>query len=293
MTDVNPRAVIGSNVPDAIDYAKEETDRLNRDYAQLGTTIEGLIDEFDAVPEALTVEQKPAVMSLIKRVRDASKHVLGLHELEKTPHLRRGQAADQFFFGFADRLLRRQPRNREGIGDILNRRLTDLDNRILAEEQERRRLEADRIRREAEEADRKARELAEKAEAERLAAERARKPERKEEKAEIATQTEDAAATAAAIATAADARATAARMETLAKPSDIMRTRASDGTLGTMQQVTYAEVTDVDKLDGSVLWQYVDYAGKEKALKAWARATDHRKSMPGADVGRRNKSQVR
>ncbi len=72
-----------------------------------------------------------------------------------------------------------------------------------------------------------------------------------------------------------------------------MRTRGSDGTLATMGQEKYAEVTDRQLLDKEILWPFIPLADLEKALRAWAKNTDYRTPMAGAEVGRRNKSVVR
>lgn len=138
MTD-NARAVIGSNTPDAIDYALEESIRLQEDYAELAKTAEALEAEADAIPDVIPdAATKEIVVDLIKRIRDAKVRIDGLHDLEKQPHLRRGQGVDQFFFGLWDRLLKRAKNNRDGIGDSLLARLTAYDVRVLAEENARR-----------------------------------------------------------------------------------------------------------------------------------------------------------
>lgn len=293
MPEANPRAVIGSNTPDSIDYAKEETERLSQEYAELANTAASLEEEVLAIPAVLAVDDKPKVLDLMKRIRDTKVRCEGLHQLEKQPFLRRGQGVDQWFFGVIDRLMKRDKKNRDGAYDDLGRRLTDLDTRLLAEEQERRRRiaeEQERIRRAAEEARLKAEREAEEA---RLAAERARKPETQAKKEEIAQQAEVAASDAKVEETVAAAKAEEAFVDTLARPADLMRTRTSSGTLGTVAQETFAEIENVGELDGAKLWQFVTFDNKQKALLAWARSTDFREPMPGAKVGRRPKSRVR
>jgi hypothetical protein len=293
MPEINPRAAIGSNTPDAIDYAKEETERLQRDYADLAATAEQLEAEESEITAIKIPEEKETVVNLIKRIRDVKVRALGLHELEKQPHLRRGQGTDNFFFGIVDRLLKRDKKNRDGAGDRLGKILTDYDTRILAEEQERRRLEAEAAERVA--AARRAEEarLAAEAEVARLAAERARKPETAAVKEQAAQQAEQAAGAATVEAKVAEAAAEEAHVATLSRPADIMRTRTSAGTLSTMQQETYAEIENPSMLRSDKLWAFVPFEAKQKALNAWARSTDWREPMPGARVGRRPKSQVR
>jgi hypothetical protein len=289
----NARAVIGSNTPDAIDYAKEESERLQRDYAELARTAETLEAEAADVTGITNPEEKGVVVNLIKRIRDVSKRADGLRELEKQPHYRRGQGVDQFFFGLIDRLTKRDRKNRDGIGDSLGKMLTEYDTRILAEEQERRRLEAEAAERVA--AAKRAEEarLAAAAEEARLAAERARKPETAAVKEQAAQQAEQAAGAATVEAKVAEAAAEQAHVDTLSRPADIMRTRTSAGTLSTMQQETYAEIEKAELLDKEKLWMFVPFDAKQKALNAWARSTDWREPMTGARIGRRPKSTVR
>lgn len=293
MPDLNPRAVMGGNV-DSIDYAKEESERLAREYAALDETTANLEVEAETIPDEIPDDAtKAVVVDLIKRVRDTKSRVEAIHGVEKQPHLRRGQGTDQFFFGLWDRLLKRSKANRDGVGDALGRKLTAYDQRKLLEEQERR-------RKEAEEAARKAREAAEaqarkdrEAEEARLAAERARKPETAAVKEAIADQADTAASEARIDATLAEREAEDRYVETLARPADIMRTRTSAGTLSTMAQEAYAEIEKAELLDMAKLWPYIAFAEKEKALRAWAKSTGHSEQMAGAKIGRRPKSVVR
>ena len=98
-------SMIGDNVQ-TIDYAKEEIQRLGQDYGNFIATVEDLTVEAEAIPEKIAdAETKGVVASLIKRMRDAAKRIEGVREVEKTPHLRRGQAVDQF--GHCRRQVRR------------------------------------------------------------------------------------------------------------------------------------------------------------------------------------------
>ncbi len=293
MPDLNPRAVTGGNV-DAVDYAKEETERLQRDYGALAETVESLEAEAGKVPEAIADdEQKGVVVDLIKLIRDAKGRIEALHGVEKQPHLRRGQGVDQFFFGLWDRLAKRDKKNRDGIADALGAKLTAYDVRVLAEETERRRKAAEEAARvaAAAEADRVRKE--QEAEAARLAAERARLPETTAAKAAVAEEREAAAGSARVEEAVAASAAEDAYVATLARPADVMRTRTGSGTLATMQQEAFAEVEKADLLDKDKLWPYVAFAEKEKALRAWAKGTGHNEQMAGAKIGRRPKSAVR
>jgi hypothetical protein len=294
MPEANPRAAIGGNTPDAIDYAKEESERLQRDYAALALTVEELTAQAEEIPEEIPgPEVKEQVVDLIKSIRDAKTRIEGLHDLEKQPFLRRGQGVDQFFFGLWDRLLKRDKKNWNGIGDTLGAKLTAYDVRILAEENERRRKaaeEAARVERERLAAVAKAEREAEEA---RIAAERARTPHTAEAKEEIAEQKEGAASEARIKAAVASAKAEETYVQTLARPADVMRTRTSSGTLGTMQEETFSEIEDQSKLDMVKLWPFIKFDAKQSALNSWARGTDFREQMAGAKIGRRPKSRVR
>lgn len=299
----NPRAVIGSNNPPisevlamfAVDenFSQTIADYLKEKYASFFNDATTLLGEARALPRPITSkEERAKYPPVIKRIRDLKGKFEAFHELEKAPFWRGGQACDQTFFGTIDKLMRRDKKANAGAADILGAELTDYDNRVLAEEQERRAEEA-----------RKAAAAARAAEQERLAAEakaaelaaaaeRARKPETQAVKQEAAEQAVQAVSAAKVEQTVAFQQAETAYIETLAKPADIMRDRGEDGTMSTMAQETYAEVDDYEKLNGALLWPFVSAKEKEKALRAWAKTTDYRKPMAGARVGRRNKTRV-
>lgn len=283
---------IGDNTQ--IDYAAEQTAQLERDYEHIALTTDSLIAEAAAMPLPITnSEEKGKVADLIKRLRDHTKLITGTHELEKLPHYRRGQAIDQWFFGQHDRLAKRDRKNRNGAADDLNAELTAYDVRMLAIEQEKRRLEAAEAARKAEVARLEQERLAREAEERRLAAERARKPETQAAKTAAAVAVEEQASAAAVEARVAEAAAEQAYIETLAKPADIMRERTAGGTLSTMGQEPYAEILNKADLDMAALWPFIKFEALQQALNAWARSTDYRTEMKGASVGRRAKSKVR
>lgn len=293
MPDLNPRAVAGGNT-DTIDYAQEESDRLQRDYAQLALNVEELETKAAEIPLPIVGDDtKAVVVETIKQIRDAKTRVEALHGLEKQPHLRRGQGVDQFFFGLWGRLTKRAKNDRDGIADVLGRELTDYDVRVLAAETERRRKAAEDAARIAAAAEAERIQREREAEEARLAVERARKPDTTAAKVEIASQKDDAAAAARIEETVAANRAEDAYVETLARPADIMRTRTAGGTLSTMQEEAYAEIEKQELLDRNKLWPYIALAEKQKALNAWAKSTGHNEQMAGAKIGRRPKSRVR
>lgn len=298
----NPREVIGGNFPplakaisgESGDFAVVTAAYLNDEFKQYPKQVEELLDEARAFPREIEDDaMKTRVVSVIKRLRELAKTLTGLHAKEKQPYLRGGQAVDQFFFGDIDKLARRDKRANPGAADVLNTRLTAYDDRKLAEERERRRREAEA----AAEAARKAQEAADKKRAEeeeaKAKAERARNPERVAE--HTAAAAEKAVETSAAIvdATVTTRIAGEAQVATLARPADIMRERHEGGTLSTMGQEKYAEIFDRDALDLEKLRAYFTFEQLEQAVRKWAVATDYRQTMPGAHVGRRNKSVVR
>jgi len=304
MPEANPRAVSGDNT-NAPDFAKQESERLQRDYALLETTVSELEVEAEVlltgpdrspIPAADVItgpDVKGKVTSLIKRIRDAATRANSFRESEKQPHFRRGQGVDMFFFGLIDRLSKRDRKNLDGIGDMLQRALTEYDNRLLLEEQARRRAAAQAAEREAARLRAEEQEKARVAEETRLAAERARKPETTAAKTEIANAAEVLATEATIDATLAENKAEDAHVATLARPADIMRNRGADGTLSTMAREGYAEIEDDTKLDMAKLWPFISLDAKEKALRQWAKSTGHRTMMEGAAIGFRNKSVVR
>lgn len=290
---LNPRG-IGDNVNAEINYAAEEAERLRGEYGETVRTVIELEARGAAMPEVFQNDaDKSAAASLIKDMRDAGKRIEGFRELEKQPYFRRSQGVDQFFFGLADRLFRRNRKDRPGMADSLQESLTAYDTKNLREEQERRRREAEeaaRLQREAEEVAAKA---AAEAEERRLAAERARTPATTAAKQEAAQQAEEAASTTNVAAQIAADAATQARLDTYARPAEIMRQRGDDGVLTTMKRENYAEVTDEALLDKAALWPFIPIEAKEKALRAWAKTTGFRQQMEGAAIGDRPRSVVR
>jgi hypothetical protein len=304
MSEVNPRAVSGDNT-NAPDYALQESQRLRIDYALLETTVTELETEAQAIllgPDGEPIKPgtviqdndgKGKVTSMIKRIRDAATRANSFRESEKQPHFRRGQGVDMFFFGLIDRLSKRDKKNRDGVGDALQRELNEYDNRLLLEEQARRRAAAEAAQREADRLAAEERDKARIAEEARLAAERARKPETTAAKEAIANTAEVVATEAAIAATLATNKAEDLHVQTLARPADIMRNRGVDGTLSTMAREGYAEIEDDTKLDMAKLWPFISLDAKEKALRQWAKSVGYRQEMAGAVVGFRNKSVVR
>jgi hypothetical protein len=276
------------------DFAHVVTRFLEEEYRQYPDQLNALLEAAAQIPETIDdQESKEAAATIIKQFRDLNAKFDSFQKKEKQPYLRGGQAVDQFFFGMMDKIMRRARTNRFGTADILLQRITDFDNRKLAEEQARRQREADeraRIAREAQQrADRERRE----AEERQRAAERARTEATRTARAAEAETARQAAQQAAVEEVVTSAQAQEAHIATLARPADLMRQRGNDGTLTTVTVEKYAAVTNKDALDKDKLWPFINIREIEKALAAWAKTTDYNVQMDGAEIGRRNRSVVR
>lgn len=288
---------IGDN-SQSIDYAAEETRRLEVDYGNLATSVRELIEEARAIQLPIADdEDKGVVAAMIKRLRDTAGRVEGFRELEKEPHLRRGNAVDQFFGRLRIALRKDSKRDRNAIADDLQDALTEYDRKKLAEEQERRRLAAEQAAREARE--KAAREEAARREAEekRLAAERAKLAETKATKGQAAAAAEQAASAATVEAKVAEQKAEEAQVQTFARPAEIMRRRGDDGVLTTMGTEKFAEIIDLQQLDVAALRPFIKVDHLEQALRGLAASrgysNDEKMQIAGARFGTRAKSVVR
>lgn len=288
----NPRAIAGNN--EAPDYATTVTSTLEKDYGALVSGVSTLLDEARVLPKEINGDEELGPITiLIKRMRDTTARIEAFHKKEKEPHLRGGQAVDQFFFNLFAKMCRRGKTEKPGAADILQARV-DSYMQAKLEEERRQRAEAQRIAdAAARETQRKADEEAQKARDAEAAAARARKPENAEAKREEAAGHAVAALDAQTQATAARQAADDARIDTLAKPSDMVRTRIEGGPLVTMRQVPFVEITDAAKLDAAALWPFVKEEHKLQALKAWAKTTSHKRPMAGAVIEMRDESVIK
>jgi myosin heavy subunit len=311
--DFNPRAVEGDNR--APDFARLETLRLVDEYKGFSNTLLELSDEADKVPDEITSDDEALKTgAIIKRFRDLSERLENTRAIEKEPHLRRGNAVDSFFNGLKKIIAagdKNERRVNPGWIDKLQAKINAYQD--AKEARERARLEAERIaaQKAFEEAQRKAEaerqaaaRLAAEAEQRRLEAERARAPAKIEEKtaaAQEAAQSATAAETAAfqsdAVAEQSRDAATEARLATYVKPADIVRTRGiteqGAGVTLTKAKENYAEVVDRSLLDATKLFPYFSDAEVEKALRGFAKATQYREQMAGAEIGTRTKGVTR
>jgi flagellar biosynthesis GTPase FlhF len=295
----NPRAVPGSN--QAPDYAQQVTDRIAAEYAALTASISALLDEAREMPTVVDDDETALKLgALIKRMRDADSRTEGIRVMEGEPYLRGGNAVNAFFFGWRDKLGKRNKNDRAakaGAVDILQARVNDYQNRKIAEENAR--LAAERRVAEAlaEAAHRKAEQEAQEAREAELKASRARSAASTAATKAAAEAAQRAADTAAQEAARLRNEAEEARMAALAKPADIARVRGNDqsgaGVTLTVAQEPYAILTDRSKVDMNLLRPYFTEAEIEKALRGWAKSLGHKVKMDGAEIGFRNKGVTR
>jgi hypothetical protein len=268
------------------DFAKEVTDRMARDYAEMANSTTTILKEANDLPPS--VEDEPGLRTysdVVVRIRDLVARADSTRKAEKEPYLRGGQAVDGFFNGLAERL--------EKATKVLTKRVNDFQQRKLAEERERRRLEAEETARQEREARENAQRTAVAAEEARQVAERARKPEHIETKSAAASAAEAAASAAVVQAQLASDQAQDAHIDTLRKPAEIVRSRFDEGRLVTMKQVGYAEIVDKMKLDPVALWPFVKEEHALMALKAWAKTNSFKRPMDGALVEMRDDTVIR
>jgi hypothetical protein len=288
----NDRAVMGGNRPP--DWAHLETERLKSEYVGYRTTATELLELSKSAPEIIdNNDDMLRTAALVKRIADLDARVEETRKVEKEPHLRCGNAVDQYFGSVRAFLFRAKKTDKPGIGDTLQARIDNFNQRKAAEERRVReeterkaREEANRLARVREENERKEREA-------REAAERARKPERIAELEQAANVAAEAVAQTKADESIARADLSNARADMAAPTADLVRTRGDDGVLVTMRQEGFAEVTDSSKLDAVTLWAFVKEDAKAAAFRAWAKMNQFRKEMAGGVVGFRDKTVIR
>jgi hypothetical protein len=226
------------------------------------------------------------VATAVVQIRDLSTRIEKVRVDEKEPYLRSGQAVDQFFKSFQDKLAK--------TVSILHARVHAYNAAKLETE---RRLRA--------EAERAAREAAAKAEAERQEAERQRREaeaaaararteenrvKREQEAAEARAREEQARQQEQA----AREAASDARMEAKAKSADIVRQRVDDaGRIITMRQVLHVEIVDRNKLDKEALWPVLRDEDLDRAVRALVKARGPSFRMDGVLIEMRDDTSIR
>jgi hypothetical protein len=298
----NPRATIGGNFPplgrmiaaESGDFAAVVTAFLEDEYQQYPEQLNALLDGAANLPETITSqEDKEAVATVVKQLRDLNAKFEAFQKKEKQPYLRGGQAVDQFFFGMMDKLARRNRASQPGAMDTLIARMTAYDNMLIEQERQRREAEAAARRAEAERARQAAEAERRAAEEAQRAAARARTEATRAAREQEAEQARQRAAAATATAEVTAGNAEQARIETLTPAAATVRSRGQDGTLATTKTVKYAVIEDRTLLDKDKLWPFIPQDALERALAGWAKTTDYNVPMPGASIGRRQQSVVR
>lgn len=290
MSQDNPRAVVGSNVPD---YAKEEAARLEREFGDLKNEAKALEAEADKLPENVdSPEVANLYTAMINKNSDLDKRIEALRVGEGMQYLRKKDTVDSFFFGIREFLFKRKKTDKDGLGDRLNARLHAYNVRRLEEERrERERKEAEA--RAAEEAARKEREAREQAQRDAEAkAARARSEEGRRKAEEAARVQREAAARAAADEEVRRAERQEAEAAAKAKPADMVRERHSEA-MNTMRMVWHVEITDQMQLDLAVLKPFIPLDALEKAAKNWAKVTGYKTPMAGLLIEQRPDTVVR
>lgn len=292
MTNTYPTPAAGHN--EAPDYGKQISEALARDNAELVRNVEDLIAEADRQPTVVNDDETMGqVADVARRLRDLTQRIDGIRKVEKEPHLRAEQAVDGFFFGLFSRVMRRNNTDNMGAFDRLQKVVDDYNQRKLAEER-RRRAEAERLASEARQKAVRAAQEARRLQAEsEAAAARSRKPENVEAHMEQAAGHASTAALATAQAQVARDRHVDAREESQAKPADMVRQRTEGGAMVTAARVPYIEITDPAALDAKALWPYIKHDEMLRAVKEWAKVTQHRQPMAGAIIEMRNKTVIR
>lgn len=253
---------IGDNQPKA---AEVVADRLRMDYGATEETTAAILETARQLPKS--VEDDGTLELYAKVVREARDHcqrVESLRKVEKEPYFRSGQAVDAFFNTMAERLTKGMK--------VLNIRIDEYQQEKL-----------ERARQEREAAERKARQEAEKAAA------AAREAERKADRAKTAAARAEAEKQRRELEFEAKQKAQAAMMaqiDSAASPAELTRQRLTEGGMVTMKTTFEVEVVDYEKLPLDVLRPYIRRDAIDKAVRAWANATEHKATLPGVSITR-------
>lgn len=308
---------IGHNTQ-TVDYAKEETARLEREYGWLDLSLNELIAEGEKRPDEMTSDEEALKNgAIIKRFRDLDAKLEALRVTEKEPSMRKGNAIQAWFMAKREIIQPDDKKQRRLKPGWIDRLQAGIDNWQTAKEnkererlanirrEEQRKLEEARL--EQERATRVANEAAAAALEAEAAVARARNPEKIEEKTIAAVELQKSANQAASAVEAATAKvqtsmetATEARVGTFAKSSDLVRTRGNTeeggGVLLTTAKENYAILMDREKLDNAsklLLFAHLTDAEVEKSVRSFAKATQYRTPMPGCEIGQKTKGVTR
>lgn len=304
--DVSAKDNVRGAEPDQkIDYAKLETERLERDHAGLAATFKRLKSEGAAIPRPFDKVTALQAGGIIKAARDLSNTMESIRKVEVEPHLRRQNSINTFFGGFTEAI---QPENKNkrltspGLIDELQAEINAHQDRVEAEVRAQQAQEAAdraRIAREAQEAadraaeaDRKATREAQEA-ADRIA--RAKSDETRAQRqaeadaaARIANEQAAAAKKAEVDARTANERHEDAHIATLSMSKDIVHAKGQTAEGGgvTLTKTTekIARVLDRSKIPAAskaVLFDLLTDVEVDKAVRSYAVKTSYMAEIPG------------
>ena len=269
VTDLPPAA--GHNIIAPFNIAE----RLESDFSALLAAVTDELNAAATLPEIVENSADMAeVAAVIVKLRDLVARCESHRRAEKEIWLRGGETVDAFFF---KRL--RDPLDFKRR--ILARRLDVYKQKQLVKERVRRGAEATEARRQQQQAQ-QTREQVE------AAAGRARSSESK-------SQREQEAAAARVESDVANARAENATLQTKATAGHMVSERFEGERSGqvTMRRQEVCFINDASKLDLEKLRPYFTEPHLSQALRAWARATNFTRQMPGATVALREITVVR
>lgn len=273
VTEMQPeRERMGGNRPPFLEFYTEQNNalpgHLAAEYASLVSDVETLKADFDLSPEKVDSDDiEKQLTELGSRLSKFIKLSEAQRKITKDPTIKAGQIVDNFFNGMRDKV-------------ALS--LSQVERRVNAWKDEKRRIE--RERQAAEEA--RAREAA--AEAARLKAEAERaERERVEATARAAAEQDEGARREAAEAeqrrqawaaeaTRQEAEAKAAARA--AKPVVAIQTRGESGAQSSQRTTWTGEITDLETLDLHALRPYIARAALDAAVRQYA--TTHKDTQP-------------
>lgn len=301
-----------------IDYAGNETARLQDEYRGMETTLARLETEEAAIAEVPDDETGDGVAlalgAIIKRARDLRHEMEQTRIVEVEPNFRRYQAGNAYFNGLKEKLQPEDKKQRRMTPGVWDRAQLKIDaHQDRKEARERARLAAiaqetarkEREARDAQErADRERRETEQNARDAEAAALRARSEESRKVREAEATEAQKKATAAAAAAKAAQVVAEQtrensedARIGTLASSADVVRTRGTTpegagvlltkGTDKIAELLDRSELTDEAKL---LLFEQLTDPQVEGLVSKYANATGHRNPLPGCLITIRKKN---
>ena len=293
----NPREVIGGNFPPIIDTLREQLpilgDMLAQQFKPIADAATASLAAARDLPETVADKEDVAkYATAAKSIKEVKTLLEPERKKAKQPFLDGGKKVDGFF---------------TGIDERLDKALAIMGKRVKAWQD----TEDARIKREAEEAARVAREaerkrleeiaaIEEKARQQRIADERERANERQAARDAAAGPApapapEPAPAPAMTLAELREQSAVAMDHANLhghdarvadkaanAKPADNVRVRGSDGAMATSQQFWTHEVLDLAAIPPALLWPFISDRAKEVAIGAFVKAGN--RDLPGVRI---------